>query len=319
MPQRLAGPDPRVHTTLEHLRSLEGQARALNFLPRQPVRSVLNGRHASRMRGRGLNFEELRAYLAGDDIRSIDWKVTARTGEPHVRVYSEERDRPALLLVDQRQSMFFGSRLNMKSVTAAETAAIAAFCILGAGDRIGGIAFDDAGMTEIKPRRSARALHALLAVIADKNLALRADSPPRSEPSPLNRPIQAAARIARHDHLIIIISDFDGIDGRTEQLIGALARHNDVIAVLIEDPIARESPRNIRLVASDGRMQMTIDTHSAATLAKLRQTTQQRLENILSWQERLGVPVLPISSGEETVEQLRRLMGRAPVRAERRR
>ena len=112
--------DTRIHVSLPHLRSLEGASRGLSFLPRQPSASVLNGRHASRLRGRGLNFEEMRDYLPGDDIRSIDWKATARTGSPHVRVFTEERDRPALLVVDQRMSMFFGSRLNMKSVTAAD-------------------------------------------------------------------------------------------------------------------------------------------------------------------------------------------------------
>ena len=118
--------DSRIHVTLEHLRSFEGKSRGLSFLPDQPSASVLNGRHASRLRGRGLNFEEMRNYLPGDDIRSIDWKATARTGKPHVRVFTEERDRPALLVVDQRMSMFFGSRLNLKSVTAAEAAAVAA-------------------------------------------------------------------------------------------------------------------------------------------------------------------------------------------------
>ena len=136
-------PDPRIHVTLDHLRRLEGAARGLSFMPRQPSASVLNGRHASRLRGRGLNFEEMRNYLPGDDIRSIDWKATARTGEPHVRVFTEERDRPALLVVDQRMSMFFGTQLNMKSVTAAEAAAIVGFRILAQGDRVGGIVFDD--------------------------------------------------------------------------------------------------------------------------------------------------------------------------------
>ena len=124
--------DPRVHASLDHLRSLEGLAKGLRFLPRQPSRSVLNGRHASRLRGRGLNFEEMRDYLPGDDIRAIDWKATARTGKPHVRVFTEERDRPALLVVDQRMSMYFGSSLNMKSVTAAEAAALTAFAVLSA-------------------------------------------------------------------------------------------------------------------------------------------------------------------------------------------
>ena len=96
---RQVSADPRIHTDLAYLRGLEGPARGLSFLPRQPAQSVLNGRHASRLRGRGLNFEELRDYLPGDDIRSIDWKVTARTGRPHVRVMTEERDRPALIVM----------------------------------------------------------------------------------------------------------------------------------------------------------------------------------------------------------------------------
>ena len=146
--------DPRIHVSLARLRGLQGAARGLSFLPRQPSASVLNGRHASRLRGRGLNFEEMRDYLPGDDIRSIDWKATARTGTPHVRVFTEERDRPALLVVDQRMSMFYGSVLNLKSVTAAEAAAIAAFRILDAGDRVGGIVFDDEDLVEYVPKRS---------------------------------------------------------------------------------------------------------------------------------------------------------------------
>ncbi len=117
---------------------------------------MLNGRHASRLRGRGLNFEELRGYLPGDDVRAIDWKVTARTGEPHVRVMTEERDRPALIVVDQRMSMFFGSQLNMKAVTAAEAAALAAFRILDQGDRVGGIVFGDDGSGRDPPAAQPR-------------------------------------------------------------------------------------------------------------------------------------------------------------------
>ena len=129
MAQEATGPefDPRIHVSADHLRRLGGQARAITLLPRQPAGSILNGRHASRLRGRGLNFEELRGYVDGDDIRSIDWKVTARTQETHVRVFTEERDRPALLLVDQRLDMFYGTVLNMKSVTAAHIAAAAAW------------------------------------------------------------------------------------------------------------------------------------------------------------------------------------------------
>ena len=111
--------DSTIYADLEQLVRLEHRARGFSLLPRQPIHSILAGRHASRLRGRGLNFEEIRGYLPGDDVRPMDWKVTARMREPHVRVYTEERDRPVLFLVDQRASMFFGSRRAMKSVAAA--------------------------------------------------------------------------------------------------------------------------------------------------------------------------------------------------------
>src|ERR1044072_5044065 len=145
---------PGVYVDLDELIALEQKGRKVSFLPRQPVHSLLAGRFASRMRGRGLNFEEIRDYRTGDDIRSIDWKVTARLQAPHVRVFNEERDRQALLVVDQRLAMFFGSRRAMKSVTAAEAGAIGAWRILGAGDRVGGIVFNDRDLIEIRPRRS---------------------------------------------------------------------------------------------------------------------------------------------------------------------
>src|ERR1700754_3434539 len=145
---------PGVYIDLDGLIALEQKGRKVSFLPHQPVHSLLSGRFASRMRGRGLNFEEIRDYRSGDDIRSIDWKVTARLQKPHVRVFNEERDRPALLVVDQRLSMFFGSNHAMKSVTAAQSAAIAAWRVLGVGDRVGGVIFNDRDIVEVRPQRS---------------------------------------------------------------------------------------------------------------------------------------------------------------------
>src|SRR5499427_6251253 len=145
---------PGVYVGLDDLIALEYRGRRVSFLPRQPVHSLLSGRFASRMRGRGLNFEEIRDYRAGDDVRSIDWKVTARLQRPHVRVFNEERDRQTILVVDQRLSMFFGSRRAMKSVTAAQAAAIGAWRVLDVGDRIGAVVFGDRDLVEVRARRS---------------------------------------------------------------------------------------------------------------------------------------------------------------------
>jgi uncharacterized protein (DUF58 family) len=302
-------PDARIHVSLAHLRSLQGAAQGLSFLPRQPSASVLNGRHASRLRGRGLNFEEMRDYLPGDDIRSIDWKATARTGSPHVRVFTEERDRPALLVVDQRMSMFFGSQLNMKSVTAAEAAAIAAFCILDAGDRVGGIVFDNDSQVEFVPKRSRRTTYALLETIAEKNAALHADRHAGPAPGELNTVLNSVARIAHHDHLVCVFSDFDGIDEKTQRHLSGIAAHNDVILFLVYDPLSERIEPGTRAVIGDSEMQAEINLGSTSIREAVTEFTRARLEKIHRWQMEINLSVLPLSSGEETLPQVRRLMG----------
>jgi uncharacterized protein (DUF58 family) len=306
--------DPRIHVSLAHLRGLQGAARGLSFLPRQPSASVLNGRHASRLRGRGLNFEEMRDYLPGDDIRSIDWKATARTGKPHVRVFTEERDRPALLVVDQRMSMYFGSQLNMKSVTAAEAAAIAAFRVLDAGDRVGGIVFNDEEHVELVPRRSRRTVFALLESISEMNTALHADKAVTPEHGGLNTVLRNVARIAHHDHLVIVFSDFDGIDETTERRLGGIAAHNDVVLMLVHDPMAESIEPGQQAVIGDGRMQAEVDLDSATTREAITAFTQRRLALIRNWQTKINLSVLPLSAGEETLPQIRRLMGQLAPR-----
>ncbi len=309
-------PDPRIHVTLDHLRGLQGQARGLSFLPRQPSASVLNGRHASRLRGRGLNFEEMRDYLPGDDVRSIDWKATARTGKPHVRVFTEERDHPALLVVDQRMSMFFGSVLNLKSVTAAEAAAVAAFRILDAGDRVGGIVFDDERQIEFHPRRSSRSVYALLESTAELNAGLHADREVDPKPGSLNRVLKSVARLAHHDHLILVYSDFDGIDDTTHRRLAGIAAHNDLILVLVHDPAAVElgPGQRSQAVFGDGRMQAEVDLSSDDAREALTGFSKRRLERIMRWQSEINLSVLPLSAGEETVPQIRRLLGRLAPR-----
>ena len=307
--------DPRIHVSLAHLRSLQGPARGLSFLPHQASASVLNGRHASRLRGRGLNFEEMRDYLPGDDIRSIDWKATARTGSPHVRVFTEERDRPALLVVDQRMSMFFGSVLNLKSVTAAEAAAIAAFRIIEAGDRVGGIVFDDEDVVEYIPKRNQRTVYALLETIADRNQALHADRAVKQEPGSLNRVLESVRRIAHHDHLVLVFSDFDGIDDTTHKRLSGIAAHNDVILFLVADPSGWGIESGGRAIVGDGAMQAEIDLGSRTIREAVSHASASRLEKIIQWQTEINLSVLPLSAGEETLPQIRRLMGRvAPKR-----
>jgi uncharacterized protein (DUF58 family) len=178
----------------------------------------------------------------------MDWRGTARMGKPYVRVLTEERDRPALVVVDPRINMFFGTRRAMKSVTAAEVAALAAWRILA----VGGWVLDDTGIEEVRPARSRAAVTRLLEVVVAQNNALRADSTAKRNPAQLNAALEAVARVAEHDHLVIVISDFDGQDERTRDLLMALSLHNDVIAMLIYDPFLFELPSAGELVGRRG-------------------------------------------------------------------
>ncbi|WP_290750209.1 DUF58 domain-containing protein [Amaricoccus sp.] len=308
-------PDPRIHASLARLTGLEGRARGFDFLPRQPPGSVLSGRRVSRMRGRGLEFEEIRAYLPGDDVRAMDWKVTARTGSPHVRVTREERDRPALILVDQRQSMFYGTRHNMKSVTAAETAALAAWRILAAGDRVGGLVLSDEAIETVPPARSRAAVQRLLSLIAARNAALSAAAPVVADaPARLNEALEKAAAILTHDWLLVVVSDFDGADDTTLRALARIAPGNDIVLALVHDPSVHELPETGRIVVGDGRMQVELDLADTRVRRNLAAVGGERIARLLAWQERIDAAVLPLSAGEETAPQLLRLFGARPRR-----
>lgn len=300
-----------VWVTLDELVRLQFQARGFSFLPKQPLHSLLAGRHTSRMRGRGLDFEELRGYLPGDDPRTIDWKVTARTGKPHVRVYTEERDRPALIVVDQRIAMFYGTKVAMKSVIAAQVAALAAWRVVDVGDRVGGVVFNDTDIAEVKPHRSGQAVLQLLHHLVEQNTALRADAPVRSNPSVLNDVLEGVARLAKHDYLIVVVSDFDGADARTSRLFTRMSQHNDIVAVPVFDPSSQDLPASGRLVVGDGELQIELDLGKTSSRRRLLEYARGRLEGVLRWREQIGVPVLPLSTADPVVDQIRRLLGQA--------
>ena len=301
-----------VYTHLGELIGLQHQAAGFSFLPRQPVHSLLAGRHGSRLRGRGLDFEELRQYQPGDDIRAVDWKATRRTGRPYVRVYTEEKERPVLLLVDQRLSMFFGSKVNMKSVTAAQAAALASWRVVESGDRVGALVFDDSEIREIRPHRSRRTVMRILRVIVDHNQRLGVDRGIESTPGMLNRVLRQTAQRVGHDYLVCIISDFFGLDGETLHWSRQISRHNDLLLVPVYDPLAKKLPPRGALAVSDGRRQIRLDSQDPRLRRRFPEFLQGRLKSLRDALERFGVPILPIDTFDPVAEQIRRDLGYTP-------
>jgi uncharacterized protein (DUF58 family) len=303
-------PDPRVAASLADLRALEFRARGFSFLPRQPARSVLTGRHSSRLRGRGLNFEELRHYQPGDDIRSLDWKVTRRTGKPHVRVYTEERERSVLLLVDQRVSMFFGSVSAMKSVVAARVAALAAWRVLASGDRIGALVFDDRHCHSIPDRRSRDSVMALLGRLVTSGAALRAGQ--RPEEKQLAIAFEALDRRLSHDALVIYIGDGFGWDSRAEKLLQRISLHNDVLVVNIHDPAEEALPPLDEIIVSDGDLQISVAGNRERLAERFGDSYRADMGRMRDELRRLQVPVINVDTVRDPVEQVLEALGGIP-------
>jgi uncharacterized protein (DUF58 family) len=297
-----------VYTNLDDLIRIQFKARNFSFLPKQPVTSILAGRYASRLRGRGLNFEEIRRYLPGDDIRTMDWKVTARTRSPHVRVYTEEKDRAVLLIVDQRSNMFFGTRDKLKSVTAAELAALGAWRAIDVGDRIAAVVFNDTELVDFVPQRSQKNVMSILGMIVQMNHELNAEI--RAEPNAgmLNRALEKALQMVPHDALIVMISDFFGVDEQTERLTARMAAHNDILALLVHDPI-RLQPAEQQVTVSDGLLQMEVNFADQRVREKIAENYREEQLQIKHFLSGLAAPMLMVSNEGDVVDQVRRLLG----------
>ncbi|QDV22500.1 DUF58 domain-containing protein [Aureliella helgolandensis] len=305
--------EDRVQVSLQEMLLLKAEARGFSLQPRQPVASLLSGRHASRLRGRGLAFEELRQYHQGDDVRTIDWKATARLRLPQVRVYSEERERPVLFVVDQRGPMWFGSQRAMKSVAAAELVAIGAWRALASGDRVGGIVFNEQEVVQVRPHRSQTRLLQLFHEVVRFNVRLATGDFLSGEHS-LNDALKMASSVANHSHLVVIVSDLDGADELTQRLATQIAAHNDVLVVAVYDPLGASLIGSPGMVAADRGRTWSIP-HGAQFAASFRDAFQQRLDEWKQLFHNLRVPILPITTAEPVADQIRFLLGDRPAKS----
>lgn len=298
-----------VYTALPDLVALQHRARGFSLLPRQPINSLLAGRHASRLRGRGLNFEEIRRYQPGDDIRQIDWKVTARTRKTHSRVFTEERERTVLLVVDQRLGMFFGSVQAMKSVTAAEFAALAAWRVLAQQDRVGALVFNDDHIDEVRPQRSQATVMRILHAVVQQNHALAVGEGARAKRGMFNAVLRQAERLARHDSLVVVISDGAGHDDESRRLLTRIAQHNDALFAFVHDPLETELPDAGSLVFGDGTEQLEVNTGDGHLRERFRDTFAETRAAGRKFLLQREMPVLPLSTAEPVADQLRHHLG----------
>jgi uncharacterized protein (DUF58 family) len=305
LPSRINNPD--IFVSLQDLMKLEYTASGFSFMAKkQRVKNILGGKHASKLRGRGLDFEEVRNYVPGDDIRHIDWKVTARTQKAHSRVFSEEKEKPALIVVDQSKSMFFGSQKRMKSVVAAELAALSAYRILKEGDRVGGVVFADQGLDIIYPKRDRRNILRFLEKVVERNHELETSEPIQFEQS-LKEVISRINNIVTHDFLVIIISDFMRYSPEVVKFISYIARHNDVILAKVFDPLEKEIPME-RFIAGTEETQIHVDGSSTRLREKFKSGFETDFLNFETEMKKHKVTMLTFNTRDDVVLQLKQIL-----------
>jgi len=290
-------PAKGAHQELNGLIALRYPARKLNLGYRSRALSALAGPNKSNFRGRGIDFEEVRSYQPGDDIRTIDWRVTARTGAAHTKLFREERERPVLLVVDQRNSMFFGSRHCFKSVLAGQLASLLAWSALDRGDRVGGLVFNDNSHRELRPRRSRKNVLTLLSEITRYNAALPCDS--AGTESSFATMLGNLRRIARPGSSLFLVSDFRGAGSeRASEHLFELAKHTELTAIACEDPLESELPRAGNYTVTDGEKRSEL--HTADKQLRQDYAVQHRAyrDDLAHQLMSLGVPLLNASTQE---------------------
>ncbi len=296
-----------VVAELERLVQLRHEARSLSLLPRQAKQSLLAGERASKLRGRGLDFEELRAYVAGDDVRSIDWRVTARARRPFLRLYREERDRPVLLVVDQRPTMFFGSQKRMKSVAAAELAALIAWCTLAQGDRVGALVFGGQETWALKPERNERSVQRLCETLVKSTAALL--EPTAAPTLDVAAVLESVARLAQHDALVIVISDFRDMSDEAQESLERLRRHNDLMLVWVHDELERHLPDVGLVRVSDGFRERNLPSFDRALQQRFAAAFEQERQRFLAFAAGPHSVGFELGTEEDIVVRLREVLG----------
>jgi uncharacterized protein (DUF58 family) len=301
-----------IHLSAAELIALRARCNALSLPMHRPAASALAGAYRSRFRGRGIDFVESRNYQPGDDIRNMDWRVTARTGRPHTKVFQEERERPVLVLLEASASLFFGTRACLKSVAAGQLCAAVAWTAVRRGDRIGAFLVAGSRHLELRPaggRRGAmRVVQGLVDWLDPSRLDDRGDSPP------LSQALERARHTLRPGSLVIVVSDFFSLDKDCDRHLSRMRQHNDVIGCQVLDPAEEALPPG-RYPITDGNATGLLDTGGGGGRRRFETMCREHLDAPRRLFQRHQCGWLRLRTFEDPVEvlgrELRVLTGRS--------
>ena len=286
------------------------------------ITARLNGTYLTIFKGLGMEFDEVRPYQAGDDLYSIDWNVTARTGEAHTKIFREERERAVLMWVDYRQPMFFGTRGSFKSVLAAKTAALLAWSAVQHGDRLGGLIYSEKQHNELRPLRgksgALRLIHHLSHHSAWDDYTN--NQHPGNQYQAKQADLQYAAAQALHrlhrvthpGSLIFLISDFRHFDRLAERYLAAISGQNDVVIIAIHDPLESRLPAAGHYRFSKGKTIVDVDTHNRKTCQNYQKKFETRQSQLKKLCRKLGIFYLSLSTEDALLSRLQSGLGLKP-------
>lgn len=273
----------------------------------QTVKSAVTGNHHSPFRGQGLEFDSVREYIPGDDIRSIDWRVTARTGSPHLKLFQQERERHIVICVDMNAAMRFGTRNTFKSVQAARIAALLGWCGIAQHDRVSACLFGDVrnGMMTFPPARTRKSFYALLKTLAEP--------PTEQHQVSLENTLQQVSRSAHSGALIYIISDFMNIDDslQNQASLIRLRKKCDVVFISINDPADKSiTPVGTVGFCANEKEKFFLNTDSISGRNAYAAQWKSNREHLHEAATRFKIPLIELTTESDVVLGMKNLARR---------
>lgn len=294
----------QTHSSQRELIQLQNYARRFDIRHAKLAHAQLLGNHRSSFRGRGMDYQESRIYQAGDDIRNMDWRVTARSGKAHTKLFQEERERPLVLFVDLSPSLFFATQGVLKSVVATRAAAMLAWVASVQGDRVGGLIYNG-DYHELKARSNQRGVLPFIHELVEQSDPVKGLNKDVPEDG-FNDALVRLRRIVKPGSLVILLSDFYGLNEHSNEHFLRLRQHNDVFAMQMLDPIEQSAPPAGHYQVTDGVSNGVLNTRSKSGVDEYESFFKQRQQVLETRLKKAAIPMMQLSTIDNVVERLQR-------------
>ncbi len=287
---------------LKALVDLRHYGKGIKFPPRRRVSGSLAGGYLSNIKGRGIDFDEVRQYNPGDDIHNMDWRVTARMNKPHTKVFKEERERPVFFAIDNSKSMQFGTKRVFKSVAAAEAATLLAWAASSNKDRIGGLIFSEDNHIELKPTAGDRGVLRMINAICNRNNISAENKQLQQDPKFLERALQRLRYVTKPGSAIFLASDFFEASENCFEQLSQLALHNEFFLLHVYDQIEHSIPPAGRYRISDGVNSSEIDLEGRDNRTRYHDWFVHRQDELIEFCKKHRIGYMPICTATNPYE-----------------